>query len=82
VVVKASAICFGAALIGVALANGVSTTMKRLVYNRSGKSFRVFSRQLVQEYRALYGQDRNYWAYCFSMLDSLLGMLGFMIFPK
>jgi hypothetical protein len=61
--------------------------MKRLIYNRSGKSFRVLSKQLVREYRAIYGQDQNYWAYCFSMLAFFLGMAGFvmagfMAFPK
>jgi len=55
--------------------------MKRLVYNRSGKSFRPLSRQLLREYRALYGQDENYWAYCFSWLAFILGMAGFMLFP-
>jgi len=59
---KVSTICFVAAAIGIAFANGSSNAMKRLVYNRSGKSFRVLSRQLLREYRALYGQDENYWA--------------------
>ncbi len=56
--------------------------MKRLVYNRSGKSLRPLSRQLVREYRALYGQDQNYWAYYFSLLAFFVGIAGFMVFPK
>jgi hypothetical protein len=79
---KVSTICFIAAVIGIVFANGSSNAMKRLVYNRSGKSFRLLSRQLVREYRVLYGQDQNYWAYCFSLLAFFLGMAGFMLFPK
>ena len=75
-------ICLVAAMAGLFIANGVSNAMKRLVYNRSGKSFRRLSRQLVREYRALYGQDRNYWAYCFSWLAFSLGTAGFALFPK
>jgi hypothetical protein len=69
-------------MIGISFATGASNAMKRLVYNRSGKSFRPLSRQLVREYRALYGQDQNYWAYCFSLLAFVLGIAGFMVFPK
>jgi hypothetical protein len=69
-------------MIGIFLANGAGNAMKRLVYNRSGKSFLPLSRQLVREYRALYGQDQNYWAYCFSLVAFFLGMAGFMVFPK
>jgi hypothetical protein len=69
-------------MIGISFATGASNAMKRLVYNRSGKSFRPLSRQLVREYRSLYGQDQNYWAYCFSMLAFCLGVAGFMVFPK
>ena len=69
-------------MVGLFVANGVSNAMERLVYNRSGKSFRLLSRQLVREYRALYGQDRNYWGYCFSLLAFSLGMVGFALFPK
>jgi hypothetical protein len=79
---KPSTICLVAAMAGLFIAIGVSNAMKRLVYNRSGKSFRRFSRQLVHEYRALCGQDRNYWAYCFSWLAFSLGMAGFALFPK
>jgi hypothetical protein len=78
----ASTICFVVAAAGLFGANGVSNAMKRLVFNRSGKSFRVLSRQLVREYRALYGQDRNYWAYCFSWLAFSLGLAGFALFQK
>jgi hypothetical protein len=78
---KAATICFFAAAIGITFANGAGNAMKRLVYNRSGKSFRPLSRQLVREYRALYGQDQNYWAYCLSLLTFFLGMAGFIIFP-
>jgi hypothetical protein len=69
-------------MIGIFFANGASNAMKRLFYNRSDKSFRLLSRQLVREYRALYGQDQNYWAYCFSLLAFFLGIAGFMVFPK
>lgn len=79
---KVSTVCFVVALIGIFLASGASNAMKRLVYNRSGKSFRPLSRQLVREYRALYGQDQNYWAYWSSLLAFFLGMAGFMLFPK
>jgi hypothetical protein len=79
---KASTISFLLALAGIFLANGVGNAMKRLVYNRSGRSFRVLSMQLVREYRALYGQDGNYWAYCFAWLAFGLGMVGFALFPK
>jgi hypothetical protein len=79
---KASTICLVVAMAGLFVANGVSNAMKRLVYNRSGKPFRLLSRQLVHEYRALYGQDRNYWAYCVSWLAISLGVVGFALFPK
>jgi hypothetical protein len=79
---KASSICFAAALAGLFVASGVSNAMKRLVYRRSGKSLRLLSRQLVREYRGLYGQDRNYWAYCLSWLAFSLGLAGFALFPK
>jgi len=69
-------------MIGFFFAIGASNAMKRLVHNRSGKSFRPLSRQLVREYRTLYGQDQNYWAYCFSLLALILGMAGFAFFPK
>ncbi len=69
-------------MIGISFAFGASNVMKRLVYNRSGKSFRTLSRQLVREYCALYGRDQNYWAYCFSLLAVVLGMVGFAFFPK
>jgi hypothetical protein len=69
---KVPTICFVVAMIGIFFANGSSNAMKRLVYNRSGKSFRVLSRQLVREYRA----------YCFSMLAFFLGIAGFVVFPK
>jgi hypothetical protein len=69
-------------MVGIFIANAVSNAMKRLIYNRSGKSFRVLSTQLVREYRSFYGQDRNYWVYCLSLLLSFLGMIGFMVFPK
>jgi hypothetical protein len=78
---EVATICFFAAAVGITLANGASNAMKRRVYNRTGKSFRVLSRQLVREYRVLYGQDQNYWAYCFSLLAFVLGMAGFIIFP-
>jgi hypothetical protein len=67
---------------GLFVANGVSNTMRRLVYNRSGEAFRLLSMQLVREYRALYGQDRNYWAYCFAWLAFFTGIVGFALFPK
>jgi hypothetical protein len=79
---KVSTIGFVAAVAGLFFANGAANAMKRLVYNRSGKSFRILSRQLVFEYRALYGRDRNYWAYCLSWLTFSLGMAGFVLFPK
>ena len=79
---KASTICFIVAMTGLFFATGVSSAMKRLVYNRSGKSFRPLSRQLVREYRDLYGHDRNYWAYCFSPLAFSLGLAGFALLPK
>ena len=79
---KASTISFGVAMAGLFVANGVSNAMKRLVYNRSGRSFRLFSTKLVREYRAIYGQDRNYWAYCVAWLVISLGMVGFALFPK
>jgi hypothetical protein len=69
-------------MIGVYLGMGVGNAMKRSVYYRSGKRFRVPSRQLVREYRALNGKDLNYWAFCFSLLALFLGMAGFMWFPK
>jgi len=40
---KVSTICFVAAMIGIFFANGSSNAMKRLVYDRSGKSFRTLS---------------------------------------
>jgi hypothetical protein len=67
---------------GLLFASGVGNAMKRSVYNRSGKSFRPLSRQLIREYRVLYGQDRNYWGYCFSLLAFALGLAGFALFPK
>jgi hypothetical protein len=79
---KVSTVSLVAAMAGLFVANGVSNAMRRLVYNRSGKSFRLLSKQLVREYRALYGQDRNYWAYCFSWLAVSLGLLGFALLPK
>jgi hypothetical protein len=79
---KASTLCFAVAAIGIALANGSSNAMRRLVYNRSGKLLRVLSRQLVREYRALYGQDKNYWAYYGSLVAFFLGITGFILFPK
>ena len=79
---KVSTIGFATAVIGMFFAAGTSNAMKRLLYNRSGKSFRPLSRRLVREYRALYGQDQNYWAYCFSLLAFFLGTAGFMVFPK
>lgn len=79
---KVSTICFILAMIGIFLANASSNAMKTLVYNRSGKSLRTLSRQLVREYRALYGQDQNYWVYCFSLIVFGLGTAGFMLFPK
>jgi ABC-type dipeptide/oligopeptide/nickel transport system permease component len=79
---KVSTICFFVAMAALFIAIGVSNDMKRSVYNRSGKSFRALSRQTVHEYRALYGQDRNYWAYCLSWLAFSLGMAGFALFPK
>lgn len=79
---KVSTICLVTAMAGLFAANGVSNAMKRLVYNRSGNSFRLLSRQLVREYRALYGQDRNYWTYCFSWVVISLSMVGFALFPK
>ena len=82
IVNKASTISFVVAAAGIFVANGVSNTMKRLVYNSSGKSFRLLSMQLVREYRALHGQDRNYWAYCLAWLAFASGMVGFALFPK
>jgi hypothetical protein len=79
---NASTISFVVAAVGLLVAYTVSNTMKRLVYNRSGRSFRSLSMQLVREYRALYGQDQNYWAYCFAWLAFSLGMAGFALFPK
>jgi ABC-type dipeptide/oligopeptide/nickel transport system permease component len=79
---KASTVFFVVAMAGLFAANGTSNAMKRLVYNRSGKSFRLLSMQLVREYRALYGQDRNYWAYLFAWLVFSLGMVGFALLPK
>lgn len=79
---EVSTICFVVAMIGIVFACGASNAMKRLVYNRSGKSLRPLSRQLVREYRALYGQDQNYWAYYFSLLAFFVGIAGFMVFPK
>jgi len=69
-------------MVGIIFATGASNAMKRLVYNRSGKSFRPMSRELVRQYRAIYGQDENYWAYCFSLLCFVLGMVGFLVLPK
>jgi hypothetical protein len=69
-------------MIGISFATGASNAMKRLVYNRSGKSFRPLSRQLVREYRALYGQDQNYWAYCFSLLAFFFFISVFLFFLK
>jgi len=79
---KVATVSFVAAMAGLFVASGVSNAMKRLVYNRSGKSLRLLSRQLVREYRALYGQDRNYWAYCLGWLAFSLGAVGFAFFPK
>ena len=79
---KASTISLVLAGAGIFIANGVSNAMKRLVYNRSGRSFRLLSTQLVREYRALYGQDRNYWAYAFAWLAFALGVVGFALFAK
>jgi hypothetical protein len=79
---KTSTFSLLVAAAGLFVANGVCNTMRRLVYNRSGKAFRLLSMQLVREYRALYGQDRNYWAYCFAWLAFLTGIVGFALFPK
>ena len=72
-----STVFFVVAALGLFVANGISNAMKRLVYARVGKTFRVFSTQLVREYRALYGKDRNYWAYCLCWLGFAVGLLGF-----
>jgi hypothetical protein len=72
---------FVVAMIAIFFANGVSNAVKRLVWNRSGKSFRPLSRQLVREYSAACRPDRNYWAYCFSLLVLFLGMAGFVFLP-
>lgn len=77
-----STLSFVVAMIALFFVFGVSNAMKRRVYNHSGKSLRPLSRQLVREYRALYGQDRNYWAYCFCMLFFSIGVAGFALFPK
>jgi hypothetical protein len=79
---KVSTICFVVAMAGLFVANGASNAMKRLLHNRSGKSFRLLSTQLVREYRVLYGQDRNYWAYCLAWLAFSFGAVGFAFFPK
>ncbi len=71
---------FIVAALGLFAANGISNAMKWLVYDRLGKTSRVFSIQLVRQYRALYGQDRNYWAYCFCWLAFAVGLVGFAIF--
>ena len=68
-------------MIAIFFANGVSNAVKRLVWNRSGKSFRPRSGQLVREYGAACRQDRNYRAYCFSLLVLFLGMAGFVFLP-
>jgi hypothetical protein len=78
----ASTFCFGVAMAGLCAAVGIANAMKRLVYNRSGSSFHPMSRQLIREYRLLYGQDRNYWAYCLSWLAFSLGLTGFALLPK
>ena len=77
---KASTFFLLVAGAGLFVANGVSNTMRRLVYNRSDKAFRLLSMQLVREYRALYGQDQNYWAYCFAWLAFSLEIVGFACF--
>jgi hypothetical protein len=46
---RVSTIFFCAAMAGIFVANGVNNAMKRLVYNRSGKSIRLLSRKLVRE---------------------------------
>jgi hypothetical protein len=79
---KASTISFVVATGGIFVANGVSNAMRRLVYSRTGRSFRVLSMQLVREYCAIYGKDRNYWAYCFAWLAFSLGMAAFVLLPK
>jgi hypothetical protein len=79
---KLSPISFVVAMAGMFAASGVGNAMKRLVYNRSAKSLRLFSTQLVREYRVLYGQDRDYWAYCLAWLAVSLGLVGFAFFPK
>jgi hypothetical protein len=79
---RLSTICFAAAMVGFFVANGVSHAMKRLVYNRSGKTLRPLSTKLVREYRSLYGKDRNYWVYCVGWLVACLGLAGFAFFPK
>ena len=79
---KVSTFCFGVAMAGLFFVIGVANAMKRLVHNRSGKSFRPLSTQLIREYRAQYGRDRNYWAYCLSWLAFSLGLMDFALFPK
>jgi hypothetical protein len=81
-VTRASNISLLLAIVGLFAATGISNAMKRLVYDRSGMSFRSRSRPLVREYRALYGRDRNYWAYLFAWLVFSLGMVGFALLPK
>ncbi len=52
---QASTVSFVVGALSLFVANGISNAMRRLVYGRSGRTFRVFSMQLVRDYRALYG---------------------------
>src|SRR3954449_4314815 len=79
---KASTISLALAAAGIFIANSVSNTMKRLVYNRSGRSFRLLSTQLVREYRALYGQDRTLLGLCLRLARLCPRGSRFRVLPK
>jgi len=80
--VEASAIFFAVAILGIFTANGVRNGMRRLLYNRSGRTFRFLSERLVREYCAQFGKDRHYWAYVLAWLAFSLGAMGFAVFAK
>jgi hypothetical protein len=75
-------ICFACAMVAILIGTGVSRTMQRLVSRSAGIAPRLTSRELVREYRARYGQDRNYWAYRLSWLMLGIGLAGFVLLPK
>jgi hypothetical protein len=66
----------------VVAANMLGNTMAKRVGRESGKTYwpSAANTRLARDYRALYGPDRNYLAYCFSHLALLAGVLVWALY--